>query len=169
VNDEQGQQGGHGQGHTLGKLSRSLHSRHDLSCSHANSSNTTEEHTDAKTTSSSFNTDPFIQEITQKIDSLVEGTIDSCIRNSRHVVPAAGASKRRKKEKQPRKKNALGKAKSGSAGTRPAVESARASLAGFDAKRAGVLQLLLEGSGETNRLGKDGCTTGWGEDGAFSI
>ncbi|KAG2336896.1 Pet127-domain-containing protein [Suillus weaverae] len=164
VSDEQGQQGGHGQGHVLGELSRALRSQRDPSRSHANSAYTAEDYTDPKTTSSSFNTDPLIQEITQKIDSAVEETINSCIRNPHHVVPAAGVSKRRKKEKQPRKKKALGKAKFGGAGARPAVESARASLAGFDAKRAGVLQLLLEGSGETNRLAKDGWTTGWGED-----
>ncbi|KAG1837781.1 mitochondrial protein Pet127-domain-containing protein [Suillus subalutaceus] len=159
VNDEQAKQGGHGD--ILEKLSRSLRSQRDPSRNHANSSCTTEEHTDAKTTSSSFNLPPLIQEITQKIDSAVEETINSCIRNPQHVIPPAGVSKRRKKEKQPRKKKASGK---GGAGVRPAVESARASLAGFDAKRAGVLQLLLEGSGETNRLAKDGWTTGWGED-----
>ncbi|KAG2038712.1 mitochondrial protein Pet127-domain-containing protein [Suillus americanus] len=164
VNDEQGKQGGHEQGHILEKLSRALRSQHDLSRNHANSSCTTEEHTDAITTSSSFKLPPLIREITQQIDSAVEETINSCIRNPQHVIPPAGVSKRSKREKQPRKKKASGKAKFGGAGARPAVESARASLAGFDAKRAGVLQLLSEGSGETNRLAKDGWTTGWGED-----
>jgi hypothetical protein len=160
VNDQQGKQGGHGQDCTVGKLSRVLRNQHDASRNHATSSYTTEEHTDAKTTSSAFNTTPLIQEITQKIDSALEETINACIRNSHHVVPTPGVSKRRKKEKQPRKK----KAKLTGSGARPAVESARASLAGFDAKRAGVLKLLSEGSGETNRLAKDGWTTGWGED-----
>ncbi|KAG1718268.1 mitochondrial protein Pet127-domain-containing protein [Suillus lakei] len=155
-----------GQGHTLGKLSHALRSQRDPSCNNANKLYAaTEEHSDAKTTNTSFNNDPLIQEITQKIGNAVEETINSRIRNPQHDrVPAAGASKRRKKEKQPRKKKAQGKAKFGSAGARPAVESARASLAGFDAKRAGVLQLLLKGSGETNRLAKDSWTTGWGKD-----
>jgi len=69
-----------------------------------------------------------------------------CFRSSRHVVSMAGVSKRRKKEKQLRKKKAPGKAKLSDSGTRPAVESADASLAGFDAKRAGILKLLSEGS-----------------------
>jgi len=58
--------------------------------------------------------------------------------------------------------------KSGSTGARPAVESARASLAGFDAKRAGVLLRLLEGSQESKHLAGEDWTTGWGADGAVS-
>lgn len=88
---------------------------------------------------------------------------NSSVQNPHHDIPAAGVSKRRKKEKHSKKK------KFGSAGARPAVESARASLAGSDAKSAGVLKLLFEGSGETNHVAKDGWTTGWGEDGAFSM
>ncbi|KAG1897421.1 mitochondrial protein Pet127-domain-containing protein [Suillus fuscotomentosus] len=83
---------------------------------------------------------------------------NSSIQNPHRDIPAAGVSKRRKKEKHPKKK------KFGSAGARPAVESARASLAGSDAKRTGVLKLLFEGSGESNHVAKDGWTTGWGED-----
>ncbi|KAG1787452.1 RNA processing-related protein, mitochondrial RNA degradation [Suillus plorans] len=83
---------------------------------------------------------------------------NSSVQNPHHDIPAAGVSKRRKKEKHSKKK------KVGSAGARPAVESARASLAGSDAKRAGLLKLLFEGSGETNHAAKDGWTTGWGED-----
>ena len=57
----------------------------------------------------------------------------------------------------------------GDAGARPAVESARASLAGFDAKRAELLELLLGPPGEIKRVAKEGWTTGWGEDGALSM
>lgn len=59
----------------------------------------------------------------------MEETINS-IRNPHHVVS------KRQDEK------VLGGAKFGGAGARPATESARASLAGFDAKGVGVLQLL---------------------------
>jgi hypothetical protein len=52
----------------------------------------------------------------------------------------------KKKGKAAEKKKAPGKAKLSDSGTRPAVESADASLAGFDAKRAGILKLLSEGS-----------------------
>lgn len=98
-----------------------------------------------------------------KLSSIMEKTFAPCTRNT-HVVPTASFSKRRRKEKQPRYKKALGKGKFGDAGTRPAVESARASLAGFDAKRAGVLQILSEGSEEARHLVKEDWTTGWGED-----
>lgn len=71
-----------------------------------------------------------------------------------------------KKEKQPRaeKAKALGKAKAGGAGTRPVVESARASLAGLDAQRAGTLQLLMACSQENNPSARNDFTTGWGTD-----
>ncbi|KAG1761032.1 hypothetical protein EDD22DRAFT_35278 [Suillus occidentalis] len=174
---EQGQRDGHGLGHDYmpGKLSRSLRRRRDPS--HAKSSYTATEHIDAKTTSSSSNLDSLVREITQPFKNPLlrestqrskhplEGIIDVCARNSHHVVPATGASKRRKKEKHPRgeKAKALGKAKTGGAGTRPVVESARASLAKLDAERAGTLQLLMASRGNNPLLSND-ATLGWGED-----
>lgn len=78
----------------------------------------------------------------------------------------AGTSKRRKKDKQPRKKKAEGKAKEklGSADAeRATVELARSSLENFDKKRANVLQRLLEAE-----AGGD-WSIGWGKDGASSM
>lgn len=181
---EQGQEDGHGHGHGQnympGKLSRSLRRRRDPS--HAKNSHTATEHIDAKTTSSSSNLDslvrdiiqpfknPLLRNITQRSERPLEGIVDVCARNSRHVVLGAGTSKRRKKEKHPRaeKAKALGKAKTGGAGTRPVVESARASLAKLDADRAGTLQLLMASRGN-NPLPSNDPTLGWGEDGAFSV
>ncbi|KAG2127544.1 mitochondrial protein Pet127-domain-containing protein [Suillus bovinus] len=96
--------------------------------------------------------------LSRSLRSQRDSRSNSCIRNSQHVVPAPGVSKKRRKEKHPKKR------KVGGGGTRPAVESARASLAGFDAKRLELMQILFEGSGKTKRLAKDSWITGWGED-----
>ncbi|KAG1733018.1 mitochondrial protein Pet127-domain-containing protein [Suillus paluster] len=157
VDGEQGEQDGQGHGYIAGKLSRSLRSRREPQRRHANSSYAKEEHADANTTRSSFDAESFIEIITKKSDSAADIP-------SSHHVPVAGASKRRQKDKQPKKKKGQGKVKIKFVNARPTVESARASLAGFDAKRTGVLQLLLKGSGEINHSERDGWTTGWGED-----
>ncbi|KAG2110099.1 hypothetical protein DEU56DRAFT_249334 [Suillus clintonianus] len=162
----QGQQGRQGQRETLSHV---LGRRRESSRSHANSSHAAEKHADAKTTSSSVKTEPFIREITKKIDSAVERTINPSTRTPHHVASDAGASRRRKKERQLRNRKEQGKADVGDAGARPAVESARASLAGFDMKRTELLELLLGPPGEISRVAKEGWTTGWGEDGALSM
>lgn len=84
--------------------------------------------------------------------------------HARHYSTPASASKRRKKEKQSKKKKVEAKGKHGSGAT---IELARASLAGFDAKRTGVLQSLSESSEET--VPAEVWPTGWGEDGTLSV
>jgi hypothetical protein len=79
------------------------------------------------------------------------------------IVGPPGTSKKRKKERHPKKKKTERKAKAGST---DALEVVRASLAGIDAKRAGVLQRLSGRSEGTSSLAGE---TGWGEDGALSL